>query len=130
MKKNISILFLSLYIFTTFQISEYAKLPILVEHFYEHKQENPKLSLLQFLSIHYSHGEVFDNDYDKDMKLPFKSHNTNCSCTTIVLCTPIYNYSFSQNTFLTDFPKKTYFGYNFSFIPKFQSKIWQPPKIC
>jgi hypothetical protein len=128
-KKTISIFLLSLYVFTAFQISEYLKLPILVQHFYEHQQENPSLNLFEFLSMHYAHGEVFDADYDKDMKLPFKSHHANCSCSVTVFYVPIQNYSFVYNTFSSEFPKPV-FGYNFSFISNFHSSIWQPPKIC
>jgi hypothetical protein len=128
-KKSISILFLSLYIFTAFQIGEYLKLPLLAQHFYEHQQENPKLNLFEFLSMHYTHGDVHDADYDKDMKLPFKSHHANCACSALVLFAPIQNYSFVYNLFCSDFPKPV-FGYNFSFISNFHSSIWQPPKIC
>ncbi|MBC7642228.1 MAG: hypothetical protein H7174_07810 [Flavobacterium sp.] len=105
------------------------KIPILVEHFNEHKQENPKLSLWAFIMDHYSHGEVIDADFEKDMKLPFKSHNSNCSCSIITFLSPIQTFDFEQKSFTNEF-KKPCFGYKFSFISNFHSAIWQPPKIC
>jgi hypothetical protein len=105
------------------------KLPLLVQHFYEHQKENPKLNLVAFLNLHYAQGEVFDADHEKDMKLPFKSHHTHCNCSLIVFCAPIQNYSFIYNTFYNEFPKPL-FGYSFAFISNYHSTIWQPPKNC
>ncbi len=129
MKKQISILFLSIYLFSAFQINEYLKIPLLVEHFNEHKQENPKLTLWSFIMDHYSHGEVFDADYEKDMKLPFKSHNGNCNCSFVTYLNPIQIFNFDYKIFSNEY-KKPNFGYTFSFISNFNSSIWQPPKIC
>ncbi len=46
----------------------------MVEHYVEHKEQNPALTILEFLCIHYQGPDVYDADYDKDMKFPFKSH--------------------------------------------------------
>ena len=127
-KNCIVIFFISIYSFTTFQIDEYFKIPILVEHFNEHKIDNSKLSLLDFILDHYAHGEVFVKDYDKDMKLPFKSHN--CACTSNLIVTflsHIQVFTFENTTSFLAY-KKPNFGYNFSFISNFHSSIWQPPK--
>lgn len=130
MKKYFSILFISIYLFSAFEMNEYLKIPILVEHFNEHQQENPKLSLWIFIMDHYSHGEVFDADYEKDMKLPFKSHNhSGCSCFNITFLAPILTFDFENKSFQNEF-KKPNFVYTFSFISNFHSSIWQPPKIC
>ena len=129
MKKIFSILFLYIYLFYAFQMNEYLKIPILVEHFTEHQQENPKLSLWNFILDHYSHGEVFDADYEKDMKLPFKSNHSCCCSSIITFLAPIQSFDFENKTFQNEY-KKPSFGYTFSFISNFHSSIWQPPKIC
>lgn len=129
MKNYISILFITIYLFSTFQMNEFLKLPLLVEHFNEHKQENPKLSLWNFIMDHYSHGEVFDADYEKDMKLPFKSHHSGCFCSVVTFLAPIQSFNFEYKTFLKE-RKVLNFGYAFSFISNFHSSIWQPPQIC
>ncbi len=129
MNKQLSIVFLSIYLFSAFQISEYLKTPILVQHYYEHHIETPTLSLWKFICDHYAHGEVQDADYEKDMKLPFKSHHSCCSCSNITFLAPIQTFDFENKSFQNEF-KKPNFGYTFSFISNFYSTIWQPPKIC
>lgn len=47
------------------------KLPLLIEHFYEHKQQSG-VSLISFIIDHYSH-EHHDADRSKDQELPFKT---------------------------------------------------------
>lgn len=128
-KNYIIIFFLSIYSFATFHLDEYFKIPILVEHFNEHKIDNSKLSLLDFILDHYALGEALDIDNDKDLKLPFKSHN--CACTSnsiITFLSHIQVFTFNNTITFIDFKKPT-FGYNFSFISSFYSSIWQPPKI-
>ena len=130
MKKHFSYTLLIIYLFSALQLNEYLKIPILVDHFYEHQNENPKISLVEFLLEHYAHDDVLDADYDKDMKLPFKSHNhSSCACSNVTLCEQIYVYNFQNNNVISKF-KKPNFRYTFSFISNFHSSIWQPPKIC
>lgn len=52
------------------------KFPLLIEHFVEHRAENPQISVGDFLDMHYFTGHEKDADYDKDMQLPFKSFET------------------------------------------------------
>lgn len=47
----------------------------MVEHYWEHKQLNPEMSLTAFLKTHYEN-PVKDADYGKDHKLPFIIHTT------------------------------------------------------
>ena len=72
-KKAIAILLMSLYLFGTTEAYQALKLPLLVEHYINHKHENPHLTLLGFLKLHYSGKTVFDADYKQDMRLPFKT---------------------------------------------------------
>lgn len=128
LKKSISIFLLCLYVFTAFQISEYIKLPLLVEHYIEHQQENPKLNFIEFFSAHYAQNLVVD--FENHTKLPFKSHQSDCACSSIVtFCVPIQSFNFEHKLFLNEY-KKPSFVYSFVFISNFQSSIWQPPKIC
>lgn len=129
LKTTIAILFTITYLFTVTQLSELLKLPVMAEHFVEHKRENPKITLWEFMCIHYAHGEVNDDDFDKDMKLPFKSHSF-CSCSSITFCQPVINYDLSKkNLSPTSLKSKANFGYHFSFSTNFLSSIWQPPKV-
>src|SRR5690606_13520126 len=68
-----SILFLSVYLLSTTQFSQILKLPILVEHFIEHRAID-SMSFWGFLVHHYDNHQP-DEDYETDMKLPFMVHN-------------------------------------------------------
>lgn len=45
------------------------RLPILVQHFLEHRSQVPDMSFLQFLAMHYKTDVAHDST---DMELPFK----------------------------------------------------------
>jgi len=128
LKTTIAILFSLTYLFATTQLGELFKLPAMAEHFTEHQKEDPMISFWSFICIHYMHGEVQDDDFDKDMKLPFKSHSS-CSCSTITYLQPAPNYDLFYNVFFKA-TTNTNFAYTSSFIPNYFSSIWQPPKIC
>jgi len=102
-------------------------MPLLVEHFIEHKHENKDITFYQFLYMHYAMGCVRDADYAKDMKLPFKTHD-NCLASIINVYLP------SQKVVIT---KPVQFIENQHFKTQepslqstFLSNIWQPPRIC
>lgn len=73
MKRLIAILCLLVYFFASTEAKQLFKVPVIFQHFAEHRQEDKQLSLLDFLDMHYLHGSPYDQDYDRDMKLPFKS---------------------------------------------------------
>lgn len=129
MRSTIAKIFLVTYLFTSVQLGELLKLPMLAEHFIEHQQAKPQISLWDFLCAHYAHGEVMDRDFDQDMKLPFKSHS-GCSCSALTYFEPIPHFDlFRLDSFPTGQNEKN-FGYQSHFIPKFSHSIWQPPKIA
>jgi len=72
-KGVVAIFLLSLYLFGTTEAYQALKMPMLVAHYIKHKHEDPHLTLLGFLRLHYSGKTVFDSDYAQDMKLPFKT---------------------------------------------------------
>ncbi|MBK8701257.1 MAG: hypothetical protein IPN29_17635 [Saprospiraceae bacterium] len=76
MRQHIGILLVVLYSMAAFPVGELAKLPFLIEHYGEHKAKDSEMGFVEFLSLHYSNCHVVFPDYDKDMKLPFKSANT------------------------------------------------------
>jgi len=127
MVKAISILFLSVYLFTVVQVNELFKIPVMVEHFGEHQQNATRIGILEFIAIHYMNGEVYDDDFSRDMKLPFKSPITNGEL-SIVFCSVIPDYNFATSFFQIEFkPQKL--THVFSFSSKYRSTIWQPPQF-
>ncbi len=128
MKKLVSILFLSIYLISTTELHQLSKLPLLIEHFGEHKKKNSELTFLDFLNIHYSGETKKDADHEKDMQLPFKSHD-GCATTFIAANVP----PTLSNLVLKEFSESII---SFSSLEdcylssSYLSSIWQPPKNC
>ena len=109
-------------------MSQLVKLPILVEHFIEHKKTNQSLSLWQFLDMHYAHGDVMDADYDQDMKLPFKSHDGCFSSASVIFVNAGFQ-TLDHKVLVSS--NNMYSVYNEPLVPSaYLSFIWQPPKAC
>ncbi len=114
----------------TTELYQLLKLPFLVEHFMEHKEQNKHITLLDFLYLHYANGNVKDADYEKDMKLPFKTQNNHVSINIIGIVassimkeirSPKSNFVQSKLNILS---KESFFS------SSYLSNIWQPPKYC
>ena len=109
-------------------MAELLKLPIVFQHYTEHKQADKDISMLDFLAMHYLNGSPKDNDYERDMKLPFKSLSF-CIAASVADFVPI-SVQFSCIKPLELSQKKLY-GYYISPISSSRiASIWQPPKSC
>ena len=126
MKKIISISILTAYLCVSTEFIQLLKIPLLVEHFIEHKTENKDITFKDFFIIHYLEKQHVDGDYEKDMRLPFKTINT--SVTSIVHSIPSLLSSLSRNH---DNREGIEFNpYEDLFIDNvFISSIWQPPRF-
>ena len=110
------------------ELHELFKLPQLVKHFIEHKSENSKTGLVDFLVMHYATADDGDGDKSEDMKLPFKSHH---DCENLANTGFISFHSFSLAIKSTPIESKVYNTYSNNFISSsYLSSIWQPPKSC
>ncbi|WP_374540438.1 hypothetical protein [Flavobacterium sp.] len=127
MKKYITLAFLCVYLFSMTEVHQLLKMPLLVEHYLEHKQENKQLSLLSFFEMHYLNGQHLDSDQDKDMQLPFKNFQDNHP--NVVLALPEQITFFEPQPAVQDelIPN---FNESQVFISSFLTSIWQPPKIA
>lgn len=127
-KKVTAAILLFIMLCSTTEFSQLCKIPDLISHYIEHKQTNPSLSFISFLSIHYAQKSIVDADYDKDMKLPFKNgecmdfhvsvvflNTTNYG----VIIRPVFRYI-----------KKPLVREQSLVISSFIANIWQPPKSC
>lgn len=79
--RAISILLLTIYLCNTTELIELVKIPVFFAHLNEHRAEKPGTSIWGFVVEHYFSGDVKDKDWERDMELPFKSHEhvTNAS---------------------------------------------------
>lgn len=79
----ISLLMLHLTFFT--EVNELLRLPLLVQHFLEHRDQVPEMSFLQFLTMHYKTDVAHDTT---DMKLPFKACDHSVASPTFTVAEP------------------------------------------
>ena len=88
--------------------------------------ENKGITFLEFLDIHYMHGSPMDDDYERDMQLPFKKMNH------LVNMTPVHLKAQASIVTAVILPSK----HTEFFIPndhrvhsKYPSAVFQPPKV-
>lgn len=126
MKKLVSILLLIFYLVSTTELYQLLKIPAFVEHFMEHKGENPQTTLASFLKMHYDN-PVKDSDYQSDQKLPFVSH----SCTLALVFTVNPSFTFEIKKLSIKNHQKEINSYDtFIYDKDAVNSIWQPPKNC
>lgn len=85
LKRLSAILFLSIMLFSQTELHQILKLPVLVQHYFEHKAENKNITLAGFIVLHYFSGNPVDDDYARDMQLPFKTSDCIQAITSIVI---------------------------------------------
>lgn len=82
MRRSVAIGLLVLHLTVYNEMKEVLRLPILVEHYLEHRELVPEMSFLQFLAMHYK----TDTPHDAtDTELPFKSCDHSCACPTFTI---------------------------------------------
>jgi hypothetical protein len=127
MKKAIAILFLCVHLLNTTPLGELCKLPILVEHYIEHKKADGDITVFEFLRMHYFNGDPKDADYDTDMKLPFKTINAHMDL-LVVMEQHTPNFVLWQHNQIGSknqkFPQTSS-----NFHSNHLYAIWQPPRL-
>jgi hypothetical protein len=126
LKKITAIFFCAVYVFANTEFSELLKTGAFISHFAEHKNINTKLTLFQFIDMHYLGNDLNDDDNDKDMKLPFKD----CHCAAFqapaVVMSNAVSFSFPPKPVFAD---NRLFLYDHTSLPSsYLSDIWQPPR--
>ncbi|WP_344821805.1 hypothetical protein [Rurimicrobium arvi] len=127
MKRFVAIFFFTVYLLSTHvQVLELMKLPVLMEHFAEHRQRNPQVTFIQFLCMHYTEQNVKDSDYERDMQLPFKtlSHSPMIWVGCIV---PSAQITLHTRPVIAP-EQKMLFPKEEAWSSQYLSFIWQPPR--
>ena len=124
-KKIIVILLSALMLNGTTEIHQLWKLPSLVQHYLHHQNEDPSVSFISFLKIHYTDKDhPNDNDDNEDNELPFKSIGTISH-----LDTPLLEKKVVASA--SYFPKEKPSTYFPEGIPNHRSfSIFHPPRIA
>lgn len=98
------------------------RLPVLFEHYHQHKQLVSNISFWEFLTMHYKTNVSHDAD---DNQLPFKDPAH--SFTASVVALPILKIELIEAKWVA---KVTHsFVYSEKFIASHLSDIFQPPKL-
>jgi hypothetical protein len=122
MKRLAALGLLFFYLISFTEFSEVLRLPLLVEHYTEHKSKVDNLSFWEFLVMHYETDVAHD---DQDMSLPFKDCNHSFSAQTVVLP--------AQKITLTENLEKTVLAFTSFYLlhePQLLAgDIFQPPKL-
>ncbi len=126
MKKWFSILLLSFYLVSTTELYQLLKIPVLVEHFIDHKKENKEITFIDYLKMHYN-DPVKDADYQTDQKLPFVAHTSHL--VLVFTANPDFFIEIKNDVIINH--REKIHSYTIAFDDKDSSNsIWQPPKFC
>lgn len=124
--KVAAIFFLSVMLVSQTPFQQLLKLPVLVEHFIEHKNDTPAISFLEFIQLHYFNGSPKDEDYEKDQQLPFQADAVVVFNSNVEL--PEHHFKIDV---LPLYKEKSYpFISIVDLADRHGFDIWQPPKSC
>ncbi|HEY9005359.1 hypothetical protein [Ohtaekwangia sp.] len=127
MKRANAIALLILYLFANTELHQVFRLPVFFQHYFEHQEENPHISMLEFITLHYFSGDIRDADYERDQQLPFKHAHCCVELGSISLAVPtdyftepVVNFSLLSRKNVILQPLFCSSAFLFS--------IWQPPR--
>ncbi|NJO26062.1 MAG: hypothetical protein HC867_10325 [Bacteroidia bacterium] len=125
-EENTGHILLSIYMLSFSEVHQLLRLPILVEHFIEHRQIDHDISFLAFLKLHYGKIEI-DDDYQRDQQLPFRTAEFGaCNISSFWECPVVIEVQ--QQDFLF---KQQFHLFNEDGEPLLSSAdIFQPPRFC
>lgn len=125
MRKYFAISLLLVYLFSTTELNQVLKFPLLVDHYFDHKEEMPELTLFQFFHMHYTNPHPKDDKHEKDMQLPFKSHS---DCSSALSGTFVPGAFFGLGWPEPESGLKQAMYKNLFLTNARLSEIWQPPR--
>ena len=124
-KKFLVLFIIAAYFFSTTELVQLLKVPVLINHFVEHAEEDNSMTFMDYIVHHYG-GHEKDADWETDMKLPFMQHSDLLNIVVI----PAENLNLPDKI-TVDTHFKTIVFYRQGIIPNsYLSSIWQPPKRC
>jgi hypothetical protein len=128
LKRITASLLIGIYFLSGTVTSELLKLPVLADHYYDHKDEQSGTNLLSFIIDHYSKEDGTDKDAAEDCKLPFKSPESFIGFTAVYMPPP---FTFHQIEKPVAVNTTIFFIQDDAFISsQYLAAIWQPPRHC
>lgn len=103
------------------------KLPVLFQHFYEHKALDQRMTFVGYLEHHYGDEPHTDNDADRDNQLPFKTNDLFAGSVLSPAVAPQFAIQIKKASQLIVSQKIRVNNEHIAFLAH-TGKIWQPPK--
>lgn len=125
LKKHISIFVAFTFLLFSTELQELIKLPLLFQHYFEHKAIDKDVTFTAYVVDHYNSVPHTDDDEERDNQLPFKSAEQSSGTNSPAV--PPSNKFIIKN--ITTIALKRPSIYNDEDIPHaFTGSVWQPPK--
>lgn len=127
MRKGTAAILLTVFMLSHTELHQFIKIPVLFEHFREHRLEDPELGFLAFLRMHYEK-IVIDDDYQRDQQLPFRDVDCGIVSAAATDIPPqiIRFERQSQSEYTVQFPPKRILAYTHLHL----ADIFQPPRLA
>lgn len=109
-------------VFSRTEVSQFMKIPVLVQHYFEHLKTDGDMSFAGFIALHYQHNAQHEDPHHHN--LPFKSHQCHH-----VNQADILDFQFPAICSQVSQEQKTMPLYKEEFyLSELLSSIWQPPQ--
>jgi hypothetical protein len=127
MKKLATIALFCIFLFGSTEAYQLLKLPLLMEHYLKHRTENPEISFISFIKLHYNKKLIIDDDWQQDQQLPFKTQQSANAFMFGFVSMP--SKPISVQVLVIPYPQKTFriekqHVYSFTLL----QDIFQPPR--
>lgn len=123
MKQATAIFFLLIYLSAATELHQLVRLPVLIEHFKEHKNLNGSLGLLDFIVLHYVNSE--HANAEDQHELPFNSNDCIAVALSLVILPDIS--SEPPANAVSDIQAPMLYP-DLVFASCIHFSIWQPPR--
>lgn len=127
MRRLLAIFFLFTFLSANTAFGEVLKLPMLIQHYLEHTNEDKDVTIFNFLVQHYTGGINHDHreNHNHHDQLPFKAIDGHFSSVVSIVAPP---FVISHNTLVVTVVKlPAYSQQNYS--NTYLNSIWQPPRF-
>lgn len=118
---------LGFYLLSCTELQELAKLPVLFQHYFEHKSLDSSITFSRYLEHHYNDIPHTDNDEARDNQLPFKTHDL-CSAGVLSPALPTSSGVLLKKPYRIIPLRKLVIDNDHIPNSAYAGKIWQPPK--
>lgn len=108
------------------EMDELSKLPFLFSHYKKHRQDDPTISFLDFLKLHYLNSDHHDQDHHTHDQFPLSDHQHQAHVQLHYMTLTIAQ----VNTFIALIPlhEINVVEYREPAVSFLSVSIWQPPK--